>query len=112
MTTREEVLNYGLTFPKTYLDKPFHDDNWTLIRCEGSKKSFAFVYEKDGHIQVNVKVDPQWREFWRENYASVIPAYHQNKEHWNTIILDGSIPKNEIERMIAESYDLVTKKGK
>ncbi len=57
---------------------------------------------------MNVKADPEWRDFWRSAYASVIPGWHQNKEHWNTIILDGSIPHKDIERMIAESYDLVT----
>ncbi len=47
---------------------------------------------------------------YSENEAAVIPGYHQNKEHWNTVILDGSVPVNEIKRMIAESYDLVTAK--
>ena len=53
-------------------------------------------------------VAPEWRDFWRSAYDSVIAGYHQNKEHWNTIILDGTIPEKEIRRMIAESYDLVT----
>ena len=53
-------------------------------------------------------MDPQWRELWRKTYAAVLPAYHQNKEHWNTVVLDGSIPDDVIKRMIAESYDLVT----
>ena len=112
MTKKEEVLAYGLSFPDTYIDSPFHDDNWILIRCRGSKKSFAFVYEKDGHVQVNVKVSPEWRDLWRNTYPSVIPAYHQNKEHWNTIILDQTVPEAEIKRMIGESYDLVTKRQK
>lgn len=55
---------------------------------------------------VNVKCDPEWREFWRGAYASVIPAYHMNKTHWNSIILDGSVRDKDIKRMIAESYDL------
>lgn len=55
-----------------------------------------------------MKVDPKWRDFWRDAYDAVIPAYHQNKEHWNTIILDGSIPDDEIRRMIAESYDIIS----
>lgn len=59
-------------------------------------------------LHLNVKTDPAWRDFWRSTFSSVIPAYHQNKEHWNTIILDGSIPDQDIRRMIAESYDLVT----
>ena len=108
MMLREEVLKYGLSFPDTYRDAPFHDDNWQLIRVKGSSKTFMLVYERNGSVWVNVKVDPEWRDFWRKTYPSVIPAYHQNKEHWNTIILDGSIPEDEVKRMIADSYDLVT----
>ena len=108
MKTREEALRYGLSFPDTYQDTPFRDPNWQLVRVRANKKAFLWTYEKDGQICLNVKVDPQWRDFWRDAYASVIPAYHQNKEHWNTVILDGSIPAGEIRRMIAESYDLVS----
>ena len=108
METREEALAYGLSFPGTYQEAPFHDPNWQLVRVKGSKKAFLWTYERDGLINLNVKADPEWRDFWRTTYASVIPGYHQNKEHWNTIILDGSIPDDDIRRMIAESYDLVT----
>ena len=108
MTTREEVLAYGLSFPDTYQEAPFHDPNWQLVRVKGSKKAFLWTYERDGCLNLNVKVDPEWREFWRSAYAAVVPGYHQNKEHWNTIILDGSIPDEDVRRMIAESYDLVT----
>lgn len=107
MTERSEILEYSLTFPDTYLDTPFHDTNWILVRCRKNKKAFAWTYERNGQLCVNVKVDPEWRDFWRAAYLSVIPGYHQNKEHWNTIILDGSIPERDIRRMIAESYDLV-----
>lgn len=108
MQTREEALKYGLTFPDTYQDEPFHDPNWQLVRVKKSKKAFLWTYEKDGYIHLNVKVDPEWRDFWRKTYPSVVPGYHQNKEHWNTIILDGTIPREDIERMIAESYDIIT----
>ena len=108
MKTREEVLEYGLSFPDTYQEAPFHDDNWQLVRVKGSKKAFLWTYEKDGHINLNVKVNPEWREFWRSTYQAVIPGYHQNKEYWNTIILNGTIPVDDIKRMIAESYDIVT----
>lgn len=107
MTTREEALAYALSFPKTYQEAPFHDFNWQLVRVEGSKKAFLWTYERDGFINLNVKVSPEWRDLWRSTYPSVLPGYHQNKEHWNTIILDGTIPTEEIKRMIAESYDLV-----
>ena len=108
MKTREEILAYGLTFADTYVDTPFSDTHWQLVRVKQSKKAFLWTYEKDGFLNLNVKADPEWRDFWRSTYESVIPGYHQNKEHWNTIILDGSIPNEDIKRMIAESYDLVT----
>ena len=108
MENREEVLQYGLSFPDTYVEAPFHDANWQLVRVKGSKKAFLWTYEKDGYINLNVKADLEWRDYWRSAFKSVIPGWHQNKEHWNTIILDGTIPEEEIKRMIAESYDLVT----
>lgn len=108
MKTREEALAYALSFADTYRDAPFHDDNWQLVRVKGSKKAFLWTYERNGDINLNVKTSPEWRDFWRAAYPSVIPGWHQNKEHWNTIILDGTIPEQEIKRMIAESYDLVT----
>ncbi len=108
MKTREEALKYGLSFPNTYQEAPFRDDNWQLVRVKGSKKAFLWTYEKDGYINLNLKVDPEWRDLWRRTYEAVIPAYHQNKEHWNTVILDGSIPDDVVKRMIAESYDLIT----
>ena len=108
MRTREEALSYGLSFPDTYQDAPFHDDNWQLVRYKGNKKAFLWTYERDGFINLNVKVEPDKAFFWRDIYESVIPGYHQNKEHWNTIILDGSIPDKDIECMIAESYDLIS----
>lgn len=108
MKTREEILAYGLTFADTYMDTPFSDTNWQLVRVKQSKKAFLWTYEKDGFLNLNVKADPEWRDFWRSTYESVIPGDHQNKEHWNTIILDGSIPNEDVKRMIAESYDLVT----
>lgn len=108
MTTREEALNFGLSFPNTYQSAPFHDENWQLVRVKGSKKVFLWTYERNGFINLNVKVNDEWRDFWRDAFESVIPGWHQNKENWNTIILDGSIPDKDIKRMITESYEIVT----
>ncbi len=110
MITREEVLQYGLTFPDTYQDAPFRDDNWILIRYRKNKRAFLWTYEYEGVMRINIKVDPEWRDFWRNAFEAVIPGYHQNKEHWNTVILDGSIPMETVKQMIAESYDLIVKK--
>lgn len=108
MKTREKAISYGLTFPDSYMEMPFRDKNWQLIRVKGSKKAFLWVYEREGCINLNVKVSPEWRDFWRKAFKSVIAGWHQNKEHWNTIILDGSIPEKDIKTMIAESYNLIT----
>jgi len=108
MTTREEAIAYGLTFPDTYMEMPFKDTNWQLIRVKESKKAFLWIYEREGCINLNVKVSPEWRDFWRKAFKSVIAGWHQNKEHWNTIILDGSVPEKDIKTMIAESYTLIT----
>lgn len=108
MRTREEVLQYALSFPNVYEERPFRDQSWQLVRVKGSKKTFLWIYERNGYVNLNVKVDPQWRDFWRSTYASVIAGYHQNKEHWNTIILNGTVPDKDIKRMISESYNLVT----
>lgn len=108
MKAREEAINYGLSFPDTYMEAPFHDPNWQLIRVSGSKKVFLWIYERNGYINLNVKVRPEWRDFWRDAYEAVTAGYHQSKEHWNTVILDGTIPDEVVKQMIAESYDLVT----
>ena len=108
MRTREEALEFALSFPDTYQDAPFRDDNWQLVRVKGSKKAFLWTYERNGYMNLNVKVDPEWRDYWRDAFASVVPGWHQNREHWNTIILDGSVPEDAVREMIAESYRLVT----
>lgn len=76
------------------------------MRHKENKKVFAWIYEKDGFIWVNVKCNPEWRDFFRDAFPSVVPAYHLNKEHWNSIILDGTVPEDDIKRMIEESYEL------
>ena len=79
MKTREEALSYGLSFPDTYQEAPFHDDNWQLIRVKGSKKAFLWVYEKDGIIQLNVKANPEWRDYWRDAFG--ISSEQRTLEH-------------------------------
>ena len=56
---------------------------------------------------MNLKCAPEEAEMLRDIFPSVIPGYHMNKRHWNTVILDGSIPQGEIERMIDNSFKLV-----
>ncbi len=111
MKTREELLKFGLTFPDTYVDTPFHDDNWILVRYRKNKKAFLWTYERNGNLCINIKVAPEWRDFWRDAFEAVQPGYHQNKEHWNTIIMNGTVPEETIKQMISESYDLIVGKN-
>lgn len=59
MQSRKEALDYGLTFPDTYVETPFRDTNWQLVRVKGSKKAFLWIYEKDGYVNLNVKADKE-----------------------------------------------------
>lgn len=106
MNTRADAITFCKHLKDVYEDYPFRDHNWTVMRNKENKKVFAWIYEKDGFIWVNVKCDPEWRDFYRSVYQSVVPGYHLNKEHWNSIILDGTVPESDIKRMIEESYDL------
>ncbi len=108
MFTRTEAIALCNNYANVYEDYPFRDPNWTLMRHKENKKVFAWIYEKEGYIWINVKCDPEWRDFWRRAFPSVLPGYHMNKEHWNSIILDGTVPDKDIIRMIEESY-LMTK---
>ena len=90
----------ALALGDAYTDMPFHDDNWVLVRHRHNRKTYAFTFERQGHIWVNLKFPADWRDFFRDVYPSVRPAYHMNKEHWSSVILDGSIPDDEIARMM------------
>ncbi len=110
MKLRKEIIDFCLSLKGTYEDYPFSDFNWTIMRCEKNKKMFCAIFERQGKIWVNVKCEPSLAELWRNTYSSVIPAYHMNKKHWNSIILDGTVPKDEIKNMIIDSFETVNKK--
>ncbi len=108
MNTRAELIAYCLTYPDVYEDYPFRDHQWAVIRHRKNKKVFAWIYERNGIVCINLKCDPEWVEFWRNAFTGVLPGYHLNKKYWNTVLLDGSVPKEDICRMIGESFDLTT----
>ena len=108
MKTREEALEYGLSFPDTYQSAPFHDENWQLVRYRKNDKAFLWTYERDGCICINVKAKTESLHFWRMVYPSAEPGWHQNKDHWNTVRLDGSVPDGDVRAMIEESYRLIS----
>ncbi|MGA2405790.1 MAG: MmcQ/YjbR family DNA-binding protein [Bacteroidales bacterium] len=85
---------------------PFGEDT-LVFKADG--KIFALV-NLDGDLSINLKCDPAFAIDLRERYSSVIPGYHMNKKHWNTVMLDGSVPDKEVFLWIDHSYDLITNK--
>jgi predicted DNA-binding protein (MmcQ/YjbR family) len=86
---------------------PFGDDT-LVFKTDG--KIFALV-NLEGDQSMNLKCDPGLAIELRERYPSVIPGYHMNKKHWNTIILDGTVSDKEILSWIDHSYDLIAGKN-
>ena len=115
--TRRELIDLCLTLPGSYEDYPFDDFanpggsgmSWTVLRHKGNKKSFALVFERDG-LCVNLKCEPMRADFLRAAFpGGVTPAYHMNKEHWNTVRPD-LVPRADLEEMLEHSFDLTKPK--
>ena len=106
MRTRAEAIAACLRLSGVYEDYPFDDPNWTVMRHAGNKKSFAYIYERNGNIWINLKAEPLRADFWRDAYASVVPAYHMNKENWISILLDGTVSADEIKPLLELRYQL------
>lgn len=99
-----EVKEYLLGFPNVSLDYPFGED---VAVYKVNDKMFALVREKKEPIQLSLKCDPLLAETLRARYETVLPGYHLNKKHWNTIVLTGQLSWDEIKDLIRHSYDLV-----
>jgi len=110
MMTRQEAVAACLEFPFAYEDYPFDDHNWTVMRHQGNKKIFAAIFQREGRIWINVKAEPLAGDFWRRTYPAVVPAYHMNKTHWISIILDGTMSDRVILRLIQDSFTLTAPK--
>jgi predicted DNA-binding protein (MmcQ/YjbR family) len=102
----ETIRKYCLDKKNTNESFPFGES--TLV-FKVSGKMFLLMSLDSLPLQFNVKCDPEIAEELRETYSSVIPAFHMNKKHWNTIILDGQISAKKIREMIDASYLLVIK---
>lgn len=102
--TRDDVLAICGQLPGAVEDYPF-GDGVAVFKVGG--RMFAVVALTDEPGSVNLKCDPELAIALRSRYSAVRPGYHQNKRHWNTVDLDGSIPDAECQEMITHSYDLV-----
>lgn len=109
--THKDLEEYLLSFPNAWLDFPFGEG--TSVYKVGHKetgegKLFAIIADDSQPLRVSLKCDPQLAENLRDKYESVLPGYHLNKKHWNTIICSGQLSDDEIKDLARLSYDLVT----
>lgn len=109
--THKEFEEYLLSFPNTWLDYPFGEG--TSVYKVGHKelgegKLFAIIADDSQPLRVSLKCDPKLAENLREKYESVLPGYHLNKKHWNTIICSGQLSDDEVMDLARLSYNLVS----
>lgn len=112
---RQNLIDLCLTFPDAYEDYPFDNPaaaGTAVMRHSSNKKSFALIMRHNGKLYLNLKCDPFEADFLRQAYQAVIPGWHMNKQHWNTVVCDEEcdVPEEEIKRMIENSYDLIRPK--
>lgn len=111
MLTRQDAISACLAFPASYEDYPFGEE-WTVMRHTGNKKMFAAIFERQGRVWINVKAEPMWADVWKQGFSAVVPGFHMNKQHWISIILDGTMDDADIIHLIGDSYDLTKGKQK
>jgi len=99
----EFLREYALKKEGTTESTPFGED--TLVYKVYGK--IFMLLSLDTPLQINLKCDPELAIELREKYESITPGYHMNKTHWNTIIIDGTVPVREILKLIDHSYYLI-----
>ena len=110
--TRQEVINYSLTVSETCVDYPFADKKYgecPVIKHKNNKKWFAIFMKVGNDEYLNVKTNPDYSDILRNSYDYIIPAYHMNKEHWNTIIINRNVDKDLVKELVQLSYELTIK---
>ena len=99
------VEEYILSMPNVRLDYPFGEG---VAVYKVGDKMFALIQEGKDPVNLSLKCDPQLAVLLREKYETVMEGYHLNKKHWNTILLTGQLPWEEIQGLIVHSHILVT----
>lgn len=100
----DRVRDYLLSLPGAVEDFPFGPEHM-VFRVGG--KIFAILAYEETPATVNLKCEPSRALELRESFAAVIPGYHMNKKHWNTVILDGELAPRQVEELMDHSYQLV-----
>lgn len=107
--TEQELADYILTMPGSWLDFPFGSDVavYKYGSHDSSDKMFALISVGSNPVKLSLKCDPNLAEVLREKYETVLPGYHLSKKHWNTILCTGQVPEDELHDLIRHSYELV-----
>lgn len=106
-TSRAAIERYCLARPGATATRPFGPE--PLVFKAGGKM-FALLGEHDDQPVVSLKCDPDRALVLRTSYAAITPGYHLNKEHWNTVVLDGTVPAALVRELIDHAHELVTRK--
>ena len=101
----EELRTYALAKPNVEEGFPFGED--TLV-FKVNNKIFLLIGLSDMPLQFNAKCYPARAIELREQYGCIIPGYHMNKQHWNTIIIDNTLSKKQLMELVDHSYELVS----
>jgi len=106
----QDLVSYALSLPEAVEDYPFGPKARVF---KVRDKMFGLVTHCEWRggevVRVNLKCDPQEALMLRDVFTAVIPGYHMNKKHWNSVMLDGTVPDHEVKKMVARSYGLIIK---
>ncbi|GHU08122.1 hypothetical protein FACS189431_3810 [Alphaproteobacteria bacterium] len=105
MKNHKEVEEYILSMPNAHLDYPFGEG--TAVYKAANDKMFALITEGSDPLRISLKGDPQLNALLRDKYESVLPGWHLNKKHWNTLLLTGQLGDDEVRDLIRHSFELV-----
>ena len=109
----KSIEEYLLSLPNTWLDYPFGEEV-AVYKVgpnpdpDNKSKMFALISENKVPLRLSLKCEPSLSDILRNKYDEIMPGYHLNKKHWNTIILTGQLSLEEIQGLIRHSYGLVS----
>lgn len=102
------VEAYILSMPGARLDYPFGEG---VAVYKAGDKMFALISEGKDPVRLSLKCDPELAKVLREKYDEIMPGYHLNKKHWNSLVLTGQLEWEEVQGLIRHSYELVAAKS-
>lgn len=105
--TLDALKAYCLAKPGSSAGYPFGEGALVFKVLD---RMFGLISEEAAPLRINLKCDPDDALALRKQYEAILPGYHMNKKHWNTLVLDGSLPERLVHELIDHSYDLVVKK--